>query len=134
MKPNKQDEKMCLDAVQYLLEQVNFPVHIENIALALWLADALHKFLFDREVLNTIPFKKADYFKSIEYIKSLKRLLNKNKAIFNKLENGVYCLVKKDLSTNKQLLNYDGLSQSDMLIIKKVVSILPLHDLFSIFN
>ena len=75
MKPNKQDEKMCLDAVQYLLEQVNFPVHIENIALALWLADALHKFLFDREVLNTIPFKKADYFKSIfhEYFYYIKK-------------------------------------------------------------
>lgn len=135
MKPNKRDEEICINAVQYLLEQVEFPVQgIENIALALWLADACHKFFFDREILNTVPFKKADCFKSIEYIKSLKRLLNKNKAIFEKLNEGTYRLAKKDLSIKKQQSEYDGLSPSDMLVIRKVVSMLSLHKLFSIFN
>lgn len=127
---NKRDEEICINAVQYLFEQVEYPVHVENIALVLWLADALHKFFFDREVLNTVPFKKADCFKSTEYIKSLKRLLNKHKTIFEKLSEGRYCLVKKDLPTEKHRLNYDGLSPSDMFIIRKVVYILSLRELF----
>lgn len=117
---NNKDEQVCVDAVRFILQQNKEPLQIESIAVILHLADTYHEFWFNRTILFDVPNKKVAGYKDVQYIKELKKLLNKNKSVFKEVENK-YSLVSYILA------EYEGLSLSDMVCLIECMQIRPIR-------